>query len=252
MSVVRPSIVPTVLPATRGFVRRASGVLAPGGGGGGNGFDDDFEADGALDPGLWTTYQPGNVPDVTKSGGLLLYSIEDGGGNESLWFGASQGRLDYQSPGAGPWRFEAYDVGAAVLDSPGTPLPFVSDEFQFAGIIYHHPTLATATYRACMAGHRNGNAQFTVEMKNTNSGSSTTRDEGDDVHTGLIDLAIEKAAGGAVTFQRRTGGGSWITCVDPSNLPTITDDWVVGVTAYKFTGFKRNFTGRIGGWAKVA
>jgi len=251
VSFVRQTLPPFLRPpATGGLIVRPPGLggVAPGGG---NGFDDDFESAGALDPALWTTYQAASVSDVTKSGGLLLYSVEDDGDNNSLWFGANQGRLDYQSPGAGPWRFEAHDAGAAVLDSPGTPLAFASNEFQLVGIIYHDPTLATPTYRGCFAGHR-GSTQFTVELKNNNAGSSTTRDEGADVHAGLIDLAIEKAADGSVTFQRRTGGGAWVTCTDPSNIPAVTDDWVVGLTAYMFDGFKRDFTGRLGGWAKVS
>lgn len=232
---------------------RPIGPIVPGGGGG-NGFDDDFETPGALDPGLWSTFQAADT-DVVKAGGLLEIDVVEGGSNDSLWFGANQGRLDYQSPGAGPWRFELYGAGPAVLNTPGTPLTFASAEFQFIGMIYHNPTLTTATYQACMAGHRNGNAQFTIEIKNTNAGSSSTRDEGNNVHAGLADLACEKAAGssGAITWQyRATGDSTWITATNAVNIPANDENWVLGIAAYKFDGFKRDFTGRATGWAKVA
>lgn len=233
-------------------------VIGGGGGGGGNGFDDDFETGGTLDPGIWSTYQAGSTGGVTLSGGRYRNLIDDdsGTGNRSLWFGGSQGRFDYQDPGSLSFEFIATNIGIGQLGDSQAAVADTGD-FQLCGILVHVETLATVSYRGYFVGHR-GSAPFTIEAKNTSSGTSNVTDEGANF-TGAntrMDLRVVGNGDGTVSFYNRAPNSSdpWTaaTAAGFQNPEPFTVGMRVGLVAYKFDQFAPDFVGTCDAWQKVA
>lgn len=228
-------------------IYRTAGVV-------GNGFDDDFETPGALDPARWTTFNSGATAGVVVAGGQYRNSVLDdaGTGNTSLWFNAAQGRYDYQDPANLTFRIEALGCGPGTVADPTVPLPHIgaTNGFQLVGILVHVQTLATVSYRGIFAGHR-GAQPFTVENKNTNAGSSSANDEGPNVQTGFADLACIGNGDGTLSFEYKdAGAGVWIAASPPvaNNPEPLTVNMRIGLVSYKFDQFKRDFVGVCDSW----
>ena len=238
-------------------IRDTEGTLLDEGESASDGFDDDFETGGSLDPALWTTYQSGSTGGVTLVSGRYRNLIDDdsGTGNRSLWFNAADGRMDYQTPGSLTFEFIAYNVGIGTLADSQAVVPDTGD-FQFCGIMVHVETLATVSYRTYLVGHRGGTA-FTIEAKNTLNGSSNTTDEGANFTSGAtrMDLRVVGNGDGTVSFYNRTALSSdpWTlgTSAGFQNPEPFGVNMRVGLVAYKFDEFAADFVGTCDAWERI-
>ena len=137
---------------------------------------DTFSGSGALDSGKWSTYDEDSDTaaelSVTQSGGRYTATVSAGNVDDTLWFNASQGRVDYVTL-SGDFDFIARNIGLASSPTPD------ENDFQFCGVICW---LADRDYEFAVVGNRS-NPGNTVECKITDTsagGDSEVDDLGQD------------------------------------------------------------------------
>lgn len=220
-----------------------------GGGGGGSGgtpagsFGDSFDGTGPLLD--YVTNNADALPDVSRVDGRYRAVLTDNNGNKTLHFHQDQGRLDARVLEF-PFDYVARNIGIGTLDdSQSAPQPNNRSAFVFAGVQVHALDLEDRTSSHVVVGHR-GNTRFTVEGKNTNSGSSSVNDAGRDVAPlGRVDLRIVGNADRTLTVYYQQPNPSPGTAADswelyrgtgdlPGPDPAFGDSVYVGLITYAY------------------
>lgn len=163
----------------------------------GTSFADSFAGDGALEG--YVTNNPDALPDVARTNGRYRAVLTDNTNNKTLHFHDDQGRLDARVIEF-PFDYVARNIGIGTLsDSQSAPQPDGSSAYVFAGVQVHSLDLEDRTSSHIVIGHRGG-TRFTVEGKNTISGSSSVNDDGRDVAPlGRVDVRIVGNEDGTLT-----------------------------------------------------
>ena len=185
-----------------------------------NGFADDFAGTGPLEG--WTTNNASALPDVSRVDGRYRAVLTDNTGNRTLHFHGDQGRLDARAV-TFPFDIVVRNVGIGTLaDSQTAPSP-AGDPYVFAGVQVHVPDLDEASSSHVVVGHRGG-VHFTIEGKNTVSGSSSVNDDGFGVlPDGRADIRIVGNADRSLTVYWQAPN---------LDAPGTPDDW----NLYRGTG----------------
>jgi hypothetical protein len=228
-----------------------------------NGFDDNFNGSGPLNPARWSTYIDAAVPTDTmvpsQTAGRYRKLVDIFAGDPTLWYNADQARLDYQTL-TFPFEAIAYNVGIGLPgDSQAVPVPgvdMVAEPYAFCGVLIHIPTLTTASYRSCVFGHR-GPTAYTIEQKNTLTGVSNVVDQGPGVlPLGRGDLRIVGNAPGNTLdfFYRQPGTPPWVAVTEagfsnPEPLPASVE---VGLVTYAFGFPGSDFVGTCDEWRVIS
>lgn len=185
-----------------------------GDGGGTETFADDFAGTGPLVD--YVTNNADALPDVSRTDGRYRAVLTDNSDNRTLHFHNAQGRLDARLLEF-PFDYVARNIGIGTLaDSQSAPQPNGQSAYIFAGVLVHHADLDERISAHVVIGHRGGTS-FTVEGKNTNSGSSSVNDDGFGVAPlGRVDLRIVGNADRTLTVYYQQPNP------DPGNT---ADDW---------------------------
>ncbi|MEQ9317730.1 MAG: hypothetical protein RIF41_01175 [Polyangiaceae bacterium] len=203
---------------------------------------DNFDGSGPLVD--YVTNNPSALPDVGRVDGRYRANLDDNENDKTLHFNDAQGRLDAK---AVTWPFEviARNIGVGTQGDSQTPAPPSGDPYIFAGIQVHVLDLNDPTSSHVVVGHR-GPTAFTVEGKNTVSGSSNQNDAGANVvPNGRADLRIVGNADRTLTVYWQTpnpnpGGQAddWTlyngTGTLPGQAPAFGDTVYVGLITYAF------------------
>jgi len=194
----------------------------------------EFTADGALQD---LSTNNGSVLTVTQDSGHYSADLDDNTADKTLHYHTDQGRLDYFTTG---WPFEAiaYNVGIETAQGNQTAPTNSPTRINFAGLQVAHSTMSILTSSHMVAGHRGGNAGYTVEGKDTITGSSVVTDEGDNVAPNCrMDMRFVGNADKTITAYYKTpGAATWVLYAGTGNLtgtPASFPDTVnVGIITY--------------------
>ena len=190
---------------------------------------DTFDGSGGIDSNLWDTLNASDI-SVTQSGGRYVGDVAAGSGNDSLWFHASEGRLDYVTITG---DFDFISRGHQILTGND------AGDVQFSGVIVR---LSSGNWEFIVAGNRTTAATNTIELKSTTSGTSNVDDLGDDVVlSGIYDLRARRV-GSAVDFFYQDNAESpdnW-TMVDHDGLPGARVSFGTGAVQIGITTYGQN------------
>lgn len=200
--------------------------------------DDTFGGSGSLTG--YTTYlgndSGGDLDDadieVTQTSGRYRAHLKDNSSNQTLWFNSSQGRADGILI-SGDFEAIAYNIGiGTVADSQAAPTGS-SSTILFCGLNVHSSTQSAQNYAHLVAGHRNGDATYTVEGKNTISGSSSVNDIGDDAAPDCrVDMRVVRSGSTLSWYYRLPGDSTWISYTMPGSQFTLTSSVYVNLITY--------------------
>ena len=136
---------------------------------------DDFDGAGALVD--YVTNNESALPEVGRVDGRYRANLTSNANNVTLHFNEDQGRLDAKLLSF-PFEFVARNIGIGTQSDSQTAPTDANDPYNFAGVQVHVTDLATPTSSHVVVGHR-GPTGFTIEGKNTISGSSSVNDVGE-------------------------------------------------------------------------
>jgi hypothetical protein len=160
------------------------------------GINDTFSGSGALQG--YSTNNTSALPDVTRSNGRYRANLTNNSGNVTLHFNGSQGRLDAKIV-AFPFDVAVRNIGIGTQANSQTAPSSSGNPYIFAGVQVHVPDFDDRTSSHVVVGHRGGTG-FTVEGKNTNSGSSSVNDVGSNTAPdGRADIRIRGNADRTLT-----------------------------------------------------
>lgn len=192
----------------------------------------DFAGSGALSG--FTTNNASALPNVSRDNGRYRAVLTDNSGNRTLHYHAAQGRLD-ALPTRFPFEFIARNVGIGTVTNSQTPHPYQDWAFNFAGVQVHSANLASANSSHVVVGHRGGDAQFTIEGKNTVNGNSQVNDIGSyRVPNARADIRIVGDANGGLTVYWQTPN---------ANPNAVADNWTPYNGNGKLPGTQPNYGG---------
>jgi len=195
-----------------------------------NAVTDDFEGDNrrlvdySMNP--YTTNNENSLPDVRRADGRYRANLVNNASNITLHYRNDQGRLDAKLV-TFPFEYIARNIGIGTQDNSQIPPPDINNPFIFAGIQVHVPNLELRNSSHLVVGHRGGQ-YFTVEGKNTVSGTSWVSDEGRNVvPDGRADLRIVGKEDHTLAvywqlpnFTGSSSNDNWILYQGDGELPT--------------------------------
>jgi len=203
---------------------------------------DSFDGSGPLVD--YVTNNPNALPDVVRVNGRYRANLVDNAGDKTLHFNGAQGRLDAKAV-TFPFEVIARNVGIGTQSDSQTPAPPTGDPYIFAGLQVHVQDLNDPTSSHVVVGHR-GPTAFTIEGKNTVSGSSQQNDAGANVApNGRADLRIVGNANRTLTVYWQTPNPSPGQQADdwalyngsgtlPGAAPAFGETVYVGLITYAF------------------
>lgn len=213
------------------------GAYESGAGGGGSAFySNDFDTDLA---GL-TTYLGNdsggdlnnNDIEVTVTGGRYRAELKDNSSNQTLWFNSSQGRADGVLV-TGDFEAIALNVGIGTIADSQTCPSGSGNPILFAGLNVHSSTWSDLNSAHLVAGHRNGDATFTIEGKNTVNSSSTVNDLDNNAAPNCrMDVRVVRTGSTLTWFYRLPGDSTWIAYTMPGTQFTLTPSVYVSLITY--------------------
>ena len=147
---------------------------------------DNFDGNNAL---LTTVNNAAALPDINTTGGRYRANLTNNSDNITLHFKLAQGRLDATLLNF-PFEFVARNIGIGTQEDSQEAAPHSGSPYNFAGVQVHVLDLDDPTSSHVVVGHR-GETGFTIEGKNTVSGTSVVDDIGEDrVPLGRADIRI--------------------------------------------------------------
>lgn len=152
-----------------------------------------------------------DLPDVKQVGGRYQANLTNNTDDVTLHFKRDQGRLDAWKVRF-PFEVIASNIGIAPIGKPTGVHGYKTNAFNFAGLQVHTLNLNSPNSSHLVVGHRGGEAQFTIEGKNTLNGQSSVNDIGTGVAPkGRADLRIVGDKNGVLrAYWRRPGASKWI------------------------------------------
>lgn len=212
---------------------------------------DDFAGDGPLID--YVTNNASALPDVARVGGRYRANLVDNTDNITLHYHEDQGRLDAKLISF-PFEFIARNIGIGTQEDSQVAASSTNNPFNFAGVQVHVEELGTPSSSHVVVGHR-GSTHFTIEGKNTISGSSSVNDIGaNTVPDARADIRIVgnedrtltvywqvpnlDAANTADNWTLYNGTGNL-----PGEAPTYGENVYVGLITYAFHSTGLPFVG---------
>lgn len=181
---------------------------------------DDFEVPGELTG--FVTNNANALPNVVKVDGRYRAELTNNQNNVTLHFNENQGRLDAKLL-TFPFEFIARNIGIGTLEDSQSAPSHVGNEYIFSGVQVHVLDFDDPTSSHVVVGHR-GPTGFTIEGKNTVSGSSSVNDAGANiVPNGRADIRIVGEGDNSITVYWQ---------LPNPNVSETPDDW----TLYNGTG----------------
>lgn len=175
------------------------------------------------------TYQAADLPSATETDGVYSASIGAGLHDETTWYNADEGRLDYVTL-TGDFDIRAHNIGLTSGATPG--------DYQFCGLLVW---LSSGNWEFAVAGNRAATTS-TIEYKSTLSNSSTQNDIGTNAITNhMCDLRAVRT-GSTVSFYYRQvgeGEGDWLLLPHASLSHRVAfgaGAVRVGIITYSFSG----------------